>query len=74
MQELMHKSVAAEKFFRTLKNKICKYVTVKNMNIDKLNDIVEKCNSIYHRTKNIKSIDFNLVHILILKVMIKYQI
>ena len=46
MQELMHKSVVAEKFFRTLKNKICKYVTVKNMNIDKLNDIVEKCNSI----------------------------
>ena len=29
MQELMHKSVAAENFFRTLKNKICKYVTVK---------------------------------------------
>ena len=25
----MHKSVVAEKFFRTLKNKICKYVTVK---------------------------------------------
>ena len=25
----MHKSVAAENLFRTLKNKICKYVTVK---------------------------------------------
>ena len=29
MQELVHKSVIAERFFRTLKNKICKYVTVK---------------------------------------------
>ena len=36
------KSVIAESFFRTLKNKIYKYMTSvsKNVYIDKLNDIV----------------------------------
>ena len=36
----------AERFVRTLKNKICKYMTSvsKNMNINKLTDIVNECN------------------------------
>ena len=38
------KSVVAERFFRTLKNKICKYMTsiLKNVYIEKLDDIVNK--------------------------------
>ena len=38
------KSVVAERFFRTLKNKIYKYMTsiLKNVCIDKLDDIVNK--------------------------------
>ena len=37
------KSVLVERFIRTLKNKICKYMTLisKNMYIDKLDDIVD---------------------------------
>ena len=39
------KSVVAETFIRTLKNKIYKYMTSKSENvyIDKLDDIVNKC-------------------------------
>ena len=39
------KSVVAERFFRTLKNKIYKYMTSfsKNVYIDKLDDIVNEC-------------------------------
>ena len=38
------KSVIAERFIRTLKNKICKYMTSvwKNIGIDRLDDIVNK--------------------------------
>ena len=38
------KSVVAERFFRTLKNKICKYMTsiLKNVYIEKLDNIVNK--------------------------------
>ena len=41
------KSVAAERFIRTFKNKIYKYMILvsKNMCIDKLNDIFNKCNN-----------------------------
>ena len=44
------KSVVAERFIRTLKNKIYKYMTSisKNMYIDKLDEIVNKCNNTYH--------------------------
>ena len=44
------KSVVAERFIRTLKNKIYKYMTSisKNLNIDKLADIVNKCKNTYH--------------------------
>ena len=46
------KSVFAEGFLRTLKNKIYKYMTSvsKNVYIDKLDDIVDNYNTTYHRT------------------------
>ena len=52
------KSVVAERFIRTLKNKISKYMTSisKNVHIDKLDDIVNKNNSTYHRTIKGKAI------------------
>ena len=53
------KSVVAERFIRTLKNKIYKYMTSisKNMYIDKLDDIVNECNNTYHRTIKMKPTD-----------------
>ena len=53
------KSLVAERFIRTLKNKIYKYMTVisKNVYIDKLGDIVDEYNNIYHRTIKMKPID-----------------
>ena len=53
------KSVVAERFTRTLKNKIYKYMTSvsKNVYIDKLDDIVNKYNNRYHRTIKIKFVD-----------------
>ena len=50
------KSVVAERFIRTLTNKICKYMksTSKNVYIDKLDDIVNKYNNTYHRTIKMK--------------------
>ena len=52
------KSVAAERFIRTLKNKIDKYLTSisKNVYIDKLDDIVNKYNT-YHRTIKMEPVD-----------------
>ena len=46
------KSVVAERFIRTLKNKIYKYVTSisKTVYIDKLDNIVNEYNITYHRT------------------------
>ena len=53
------KSVVAERFIRTLKNKIYMYMTSisKNMCIDKLDDIVNEYNNTYHRTIKMKPID-----------------
>ena len=53
------KSVVAEKFIKTLKNKIFKHMTIisKNVYIDVLNDIVNKYNNTVHRTIKIKPID-----------------
>ena len=53
------KSVVAERFIRTLKNKIYKYMTAisKNVYIDKLDDIVNEYNNTYHRTINMKPVD-----------------
>ena len=62
------KSVVAERFIRTLKNKIYKYMTSisKNVYIDKLDDIVNEYNTTYHRTIKMKPI-----LILVKKLMIK---
>ena len=53
------KSVVAERFFRTLKNKIYKYMTFVSTNvyIDKLDDIVYEYNITYHRSIKMKPID-----------------
>ena len=55
------KSVVAERFIRTLKTKIYKYMTSvsKNVYIDKLDDIVAEYNNTYHRTIKMKSVDVN---------------
>ena len=52
-------SVVAERFIRTIKNKIYKYMTSisKNVYIDKLDDIVRKYNNKKHRTIKMKRID-----------------
>ena len=48
------KCVAAERFIRTLKTKIYKYMTSisTNVYIDKLDDIVSKYNQTYHNNQN----------------------
>ena len=56
------KSVVAERFIRTLKNNIYKYMTSisKNLYIDKLDDIVNKyikLNNTYHRTIKTKPLN-----------------
>ena len=53
------KSAVAEKFIRTIKNRIFKYMTsiLKNMYTDKLDDIVKKYNDVNHSTIQIKPID-----------------
>ena len=53
------KSVVAERFIRTIKNKIYKCMTSisKNVYIDKLDDIVHKYNNEKHRTIKMKPID-----------------
>ena len=53
------KSVIAERFIRTLKNKIYKYMTSisKNVYIDKLDDIVKKYNNIHHISVKMKPVD-----------------
>ena len=52
-------SVVAERFIRTLKNKIYKYMNSisKNVYIDKLDDIVKKYNNTYHTTIKMKPAD-----------------
>ena len=53
------KSVVAERFIRTLKNKIYKYMTSmsKSVYIDKLDDIVNKHNNTYHRVNKRKPVN-----------------
>ena len=53
------KLVVAERFIRTQKTKIYKYMTwiSKNVYIDKLNDIVNEYNNTYHRTIKMKPVD-----------------
>ena len=54
------KSVVAERFIRTLKNKIFKHITAvsKKVYFDALDDIVNKNNNTAHRTIKMKPIDF----------------
>ena len=53
------KSVVAERFIRTLKNKIFKHMTAisKNVYFNALDDIVNKYNNTVHRTRKMKPID-----------------
>ena len=53
------KSVVAERFIRTLKNKIFKHMTAisKNVYFDVLVDIVDKYNNLVHKITKMKSID-----------------
>ena len=53
------KSVVSERFIRTLKTKIYKYMTLvsKNVYIDKLDDIVSEYNNTYHRTIRMKPVE-----------------
>ena len=53
------KSVVAERFIRTLKSKIYKYMTSISINvyIDKLDDIVNEYNNTYHTTIKMKPIN-----------------
>ena len=53
------KSVVAERFIRTLKTKIYKYMTLisKIVYIDKLDNIVNEYNNTYHRTITMKPVD-----------------
>ena len=62
------KSVFAERFIRILKNKIYKYMTsiLKNVYIDKLDDIVNKYNNIYYKTIKMKPVDVNSSQVLTL--------
>ena len=52
------KSVVAERFIRTLKNKVHKYLISipKNVYIDKLNDTVNKYNNTFHSTIKMKPV------------------
>ena len=52
-------SVVAERFIRTLKSKIYKYMTSvsKNVYIDKLDDLVDEYNNTYHTTIKMKPVD-----------------
>ena len=56
------KSVIAERFIRTLQNKIYKYMTSisKNVYIDKLDDIVNKYNNRYYSTIKMKPANVKL--------------
>ena len=53
------KFVVVDRFIRTLKNKIYKYMTSvsKNIYIDKLDYIVNKNNNTYHSTIKMKPVD-----------------
>ena len=53
------KSVIAERFIRTFKNKIYKYMASKSKTVynDTLDDIVNEYNNTYHRTIKMKPVD-----------------
>ena len=54
------KSVVPERFIRTLKTKIYKYMTSVSKNVyivDKLDDIVNEYDNLYHKTIKMKPVD-----------------
>ena len=53
------KSVVPERFIRTLKTKVYKYMTSvsKNVYINKLDDILNEYNNTYYRTIKMKSVN-----------------
>ena len=53
------KSVLAERFIRTLKNKIYKHITAisKNVYYDPLDDVINKYKNTLHKTIKIKPVD-----------------
>ena len=55
----MEENLFVERFIRTLKTKIYKYMTSvsKNVYINKLDDIVKEYNNTYHRTIKVKPVD-----------------
>ena len=57
------KFVVAERFIRTLKNKIFKYMTAvsKNTYFDALGDIVKKYNNTVHRAIKLKPTDVTYI-------------
>ena len=57
------KSVVAERFIRTLKNKLYKHMTVasKNVYYDVLDDAVNKYNNTKHSTIKMKPIDVQII-------------
>ena len=64
------KSVVAERFIRTSKTKIYKYMTSMSQSVysDKLDDLVDEYNNTYHRTIKMKPVDVKgNIYILILK-------
>ena len=70
------KSVVVERFIRTLKNKIYKYIISisKNVYIDKLDSTVNKYNNTYHSTIKMKPVDIKsntYILTLVKKLMIK---
>ena len=69
------KSIVAEIFIRTLKNKIFKYMTAisKNIYFDALDDIVNKYNNTVHRTINTMKILMKEVLNLKLVLMLEFQ-
>ena len=57
------KSVVAERFIRTLKNKLYKHMTAtgKNVYYDVLDDVVNKYNNTKHSTIKMKPIDVKII-------------
>ena len=55
----MHFIVVAERFIKTLKNKIDKHIAAisKNVYFDVLDDIVDEYNNTYHKTIKMKPVD-----------------
>ena len=56
------KCVVAERFIRTIKNKLYKHVTAisKNVHFNVLNDIVDKCNNVHHKAIKMKPVDVKI--------------